>query len=518
MSTQQSKRFPDDDLPVGSVVDGEAIGANMAASFDVVVVGSGAAGSVAAHALAEAGLEVAIVEEGPWVKTRDVREDVYGTFDRAMRLKGMQVLQGRAFVPMLQGRCVGGSTFVNSAIAWRAPEDVFDDWGARFGVPLTLKDLEPDYDALERDLSVREVAPGALGENNRLFIEEAKRHGFEAAPMRRYDKGCTGSGMCITGCPSGAKQGMSVTYVPWALRTGRARIYTSCRVERVELRGGRAVAVRARAATGHPVVLHARRAVLVAASTVQTPNLLRRSGVRAAALGHHFQAHPGLAVAGVFDRPIHMAFGATQGADSVHFRGEGFKLETISIPPDLVAARVPGVGQELAARLSQLGHVAIWSAQIRAEAEGTVRQGWGGVDRVRYTMTERDMRVTRRAVSLLSRMMIDAGAKEVWPGVFGTPSVLRSGDELRFVEEGPLDPRAYGFVATHLFGAARMGPDPRTSVVDLDFAVHGAAGLYVVDSSVFPTNLGVNPQHTIMAVSRLAARRLAERILSVNAA
>jgi choline dehydrogenase-like flavoprotein len=84
-------------------------------------------------------------------------------------------------------------------------------------------------------------------------------------------------------------------------------------------------------------------------------------------------------------------------------------------------------------------------------------------------------------------------------------------DEARTLEEGPLDPRAYGFIATHLFGAARMGSDPHSSVVNLDFEVHGARGLYVVDSSVFPTNLGVNPQHSIMAVARLAASRIAER-------
>ncbi len=522
MSTLQSDdrgkaeaRFPDDDLPEGSVVDGERIASSTGECFDVVVIGSGAAGAVTAHTLAASGLEVAIIEEGAWIKTRDVRDDVHSTFDRVMRLRGMQVLQGRAFMPMLQGRCVGGSTLVNSAIAWRAPEDVIDDWGARFGLggSITTAELEPHYTALERDLSVREVAPEAMGENNRLFIEQANKLGISAAPMRRYDRGCTGSGMCITACPTAAKQGMSVTYVPWALRTGRARIFTSCRVDHVELRGGRAVAVVARSPGGHRVVLSARHAVVVAASTVQSPNILRRSGIRASALGEHFQAHPGLAVGGLFDRPIHMAFGATQGAESIHFRKtDRFKLETISLPPDLAAARVPGVGAELADRLSRLGNVAVWAAQVRAEAEGTVREGWGGVDRVRYTMTESDMRAARKACALIARLLFEAGAREVWPGVYGVPSVLRSIDEVKRIEEGPLEPRSYGFIATHLFGAARMGPDPRSSVVDPDFAVHGVDGLFVVDSSVFPTNLGVNPQHTIMAMSRLAAYRLARRL------
>jgi choline dehydrogenase-like flavoprotein len=513
------RSFPDDELPAGSVIDGENIGSSIGESFDVVVVGSGAAGAVAAHELAASGLDVAIVEEGPWVKTREVSEDVHHTFGRVMRLGGMQLLRGRAYMPLLQGRCVGGSTLVNSAIAWRAPDDVIADWSSRFGLPISARALEPHYEALERDLSVREVSPAVMGENSRLFVEEAMKHGYEATPMRRYEKGCTGSGMCVTACPSAAKQGMSVTYIPRALRLGRARIFTSCRVIEVDVRGSRAAAVLARSATGHLVTLHARQAVVVAASTVQTPNLLRRSGVRSAALGRHFQAHPGLALGGMFDRPIGMAFGATQGAESIHFRKtDRFKLETISLPPDLAAARIPGSGAELAERLSRLSHVAVWAAQIRAEAEGTVREGWGGVDRVRYTMTPNDVGAARKAASVIARMMFEAGAKEVWPGIFGVPNVLRTIDEVRLVDEAPLEPRSYSFIASHLFGAARMGADPRSAVVDHDFRVHGVDNLYVVDSSVFPTNLGVNPQHTIMALSRLAAHRLAERIPRTRAA
>lgn len=514
----------DENLPTDSVVDGEALARSIGDSFDVVVIGSGAAGAVAAHTLAEAGLTVGIVEEGPWLRTRDVKTDVHTAFGRVMRGHGMQVLQGRSFMPLIQGRCVGGSTLVNSAIAWRIPEDVVDEWSAKFGLgdTITMRDLEPCFDVLERDLSVRSVDDGVLGENNRLFVEQAKKQGFAAAAMKRYDKGCKGSGFCLTGCPNGAKQGMSVTYVPWALRTGRARLFTSCRVDHVELRDGRACAVIAKSHTGQRVVLHARRAVFVAASTVQSPNVLRRSGVRSAHLGEHFQVHPGLALGGLFpdSRPIEMSFGATQGAESIAFRkSDRFKLETISLPPDLAAARIPGVGRELSERLARLAHVAVWAFQIRAEAEGTVREGWGGTDRVRYTMTENDLRIARKGAAHVARMLFDAGAREVWPGIFGVPSVLRSIDEVKLIDEGPLDPRSYNCIATHLFGAARMGVDASTSVVGTDFRVHGTHrdhGLYVVDSSVFPTNLGVNPQHSIMALSRLASLRVAEKLLDTR--
>jgi choline dehydrogenase-like flavoprotein len=503
--------FPDENLPADTVVDCALLATDVDDAFDFVVVGSGAAGSVAAHTLAKAGWSVAIVEEGPWVKTRSFNEDVLGTFRAALRDSGTQVLKGRVFMPMLQGRCVGGSTLVNSAIAWRTPEDVVDQWKKDFGLGdlVTMKALEPHFEALERDLNVHEVADEILGENNRLFLEMTGAKGIRATRMRRYERGCKGSGQCLTGCPSGAKQGMSVSYVPWALATGNARIFCSCRVERVDLSGGRAVGVTARGG-GKRVTLRARYGVVVAASTVQTPNLLRRSGLRARAIGLHFQVHPGAGAGGWFDRPIRMDFGATQGAESIALRAsDRIKLETIAMPPEAAAARVPFVGAEFSRRLARFDNVGIWVSNIRMKAEGVVDTAWDGRDRVRFTPTPEDMVSVRKALTTITHLLLDAGAKEVWPGVFGAPSAITSRDQVKAIEESSLDPRGYSFVATHLFGAARMGPDPRISAVGLDFATHEAKALYVVDSSIFPTNLGVNPQHSIMALARMAATRLA---------
>lgn len=183
------QHFADEDLPDGSVVSGSGLKRDVNDEFDFVVVGSGAAGAVAAHTLAAAGWSVAIVEEGPWRKTRDFNDDVRGTFRKTLRDHGTQVLKGRVYMPMLQGRCVGGSTVVNSAIAWRLPEDVVDEWrtGHGTGDLISMKSLEPHFEALERDLNVHAVLDEVLGQNNRRFIETAKgarrpRHAH--APLR----------------------------------------------------------------------------------------------------------------------------------------------------------------------------------------------------------------------------------------------------------------------------------------------------------------------------------------------
>jgi choline dehydrogenase-like flavoprotein len=515
--------FPDEALPEGSVVDGASLARDVDEVFDAVVVGSGAAGAVAAQVLASAGWSVALVEEGPWIKTREFHDRVYDAFKRMYRDSGTQVIEGRSYIPLIQGRCVGGSTVMNSAIAHRTPDDVLADWARRFGLGASIdaRALEPHFDAIERELNAGPVDDEALGDNSRLFLARAQVAGLSPRRMTRYERGCRGSGQCVTGCPTAAKQGMNVSYVPWALSAG-ARLFSSCRVDRVETEGARAVAVLGHTTGADRILRHAhvrrevrlraRRAVIVAASTVQTPNILRRSGLRGRALGRHFQCHPGLGVAGVFDEPIGLSLGATQGAESLALRtSDRIKVETLSMPPELAAVRVPGVGRDLMHRLGMFAHLGMWAIVLRAEAEGTVgAAGWGGKggDRVKFSLTRADLERSRKGVALLARMMFEAGAREVWPGVFGLPSVMRSIDDAKRIAEGPLESRAYSFIATHLFGAARMGIEPRASVVGPDFQCHEVRSLYVVDSSVFPSNLGVNPQHSIMAMARLAASRM----------
>lgn len=510
--------FPDDQdrLPAGSVVDGQLLSEDLDDVADYVVIGSGAAGAPSAQYLASCGYSVIIIEAGPWVRTREFGVDVYPAMKKMFKQMGTSMAAGRAMFPVLQGSCVGGSTTINSAIAWRSPERVIDRWRVNYGIQdaITNRMLEPHYQALESELNVRSVDDGILGNHNSLFEDAATALGIKAQRIQRYDGGCDASASCLTGCRTGKKLGMNVTYVPEALHSG-GKIYTGTRVESVETRYGRAIAVRAKFKNGGSLFVHARRGILVAASAVATPGILRRSGVRSAALGKHFQAHPGTSLTARFDREITMDFGATQGVNSTHFVDtDRYKIEALSLPPEILSLRIPSVGPELMRQLADYKHLLNWAIVVRAEAEGSIGTLFGE-DQIHYTPTVTDMARLRKALRVVAEMMFAVGAKEIFPSSHGIPS-LHSADDLHKWDDASLDPRAYTLMASHLFGSTRMGKDPSKSVVGLDFQVHGTRGLYVVDSSVFPTNLGINPQHTIMAVARLAASRIAERPLPVR--
>lgn len=475
---------------------------------DFVVVGSGAGGAAAAVVLARAGYRVAIVEAGPWRAPEDYPYSTYGTMRDLFPDWGTLVTQSRALWPIVQTSGVGGSTVANSAIVVRTPGDCFERWQREYGIE--ARELEENVwrhqDRIEHELYATEVPPDARGFSNVMAMDAADKLGWSSHYMVRYVKDCEGSGQCLQGCKRGRKQSTNLNYVPEVLERG-GHILSCAPVKSILLDGSRAVGVTGRFRDpetrkfGARFTVRARRAVVVGASATQSPVLLANSGVRSRALGTLFRSHPGTGAFGVYDQVVDQNLGATQGWASTAFRVDpGLKLETLSLPPEMVAGRMPGGGTELVRRFREFRHLAMWVAAVRAETVGTVKPNLFGKPVVKYVLDEPDMRKLRKGLSFVARMHFEMGARAVICGVHGLPYKIGP-DELRLIDEGPLDPRAYVGILSHLFGGCPMSSDPRQGVVDGRGKVHGMEGLYVVDASAIPTNLGVNPQHTIMGLA-----------------
>jgi len=153
---------------------------------DVVVVGSGAGGATAAATLAEAGLDVVCLEEGGYYRTADYSADIPSMLRTLMRNGGATATMGRAQVPYLEGKCVGGSTVINGGMCWRTPEKILHTWAQERGLPELAPDrLEPVFDEVERIIHARYQDAGSEGENNDVFREGVMLLGWKLSKNKR---------------------------------------------------------------------------------------------------------------------------------------------------------------------------------------------------------------------------------------------------------------------------------------------------------------------------------------------
>ena len=349
---------------------------------DFVVIGTGPSGATAARVLTDAGFQVAMIEEGRWVKGEEFDGSSFTAQKKCYRELGTVAAMGKNMIPIIQGRCVGGGSVINAAIIWRMPEDVFERWQTEFLISdnaLAWKEMEKAFEVLESDLHVKPVSAEVMGRNNSRLLDGANKLGLESRIIPRNERGCQGLAQCTSGCPINAKMTTELTYVPWSMEKG-ARLYHSCRADRIQVEQGRAKAVLARfedPLTGEPrgtLTIHAKKGVVVCATPIQTPCLLSRSGIGKTSghLGRHFTGHPGAGLICIYPDEVRLWEGATQGWDSEHYRKDWkVKFEALGMHPDLLTSRIPGIGAEFKKNVLEAGRMGNVGCAIVCQSEGT---------------------------------------------------------------------------------------------------------------------------------------------------
>ena len=503
----------------GAMVTGGEVTGDLSVDCDVVVVGSGAGGATMAVELAEAGLDVVIVEEGGYHPTESFTADTLRALRTLYRDAGGMAI-GRPSVAFAEGRCVGGSTVVNGGMSWRTPAGVLERWSAREGVlEISEQEMEPFFARAESRHSVGLQDPETIGRDSELLQAGAAARGWAIVPNRRNQLHCAGTNNCNNGCPTGAKRSMLVTSVPRALALG-ARLYADCRVDRVT-RAGRAVT----GVTGHFVRPGGRpggrpgaaltvraAAVIVAGGAIQTPALLARSGVRSASgqLGRNLSLHPNATVVAFFDEDVTGWHGVHQAFQIREFTAEGLILTATNLPPAALAGLLPAYGRELGELMSDYNRVVTAGPLVTDTGTGRVRNMPRLGTQVFYQLTDADAARMIRGVELTADALFAAGARRMLLPFDGAPEV-RSVAQLRDLLARPVAKRSIRVYSIHLMGTARMSEDPRRGVTDSFGAFHGVPGLYVADASLFPGPVGINPMETVIALAMRNARRLIDR-------
>lgn len=488
---------------------------------DVVVVGSGAGGMVAATVLAESGLSVIVLEEGKHVPAR-----VHGRMRQSQSLRHLWREGGASFaiglggtpaVNVAVGVGVGGSSILTGGVCLRVPESILDEWTCELGLTeLGPEGLDPHYSEVERAIHVETVPIEMRSRGVELFGLGNDRLGRPPLKaLTRNTKGCRGHGRCNFGCPEQAKLSVDLSYMPRLFAAG-GQLWSDCLVQKILHRGGRAYGVRGRLFNGENRTRGDRfevraKIVIAACGGFHTPLLLKSSGLApfGGHVGENLTLHPACRVFARFDEEVRGWSGAMQSAYTDAFEHDRLTLMALFIPASVIAATMPGAGPELAERTEQIANIAMWGVMVHDDGPGTVRRGLGREPIVTYRMSARDKAALRRGMRIVAETFFAAGAREVYLPVLGAAPF--DADALRRFDLDRVPGSRIECGSQHPLGSCQMATTASRGAVDPEGKLFDTDNVFVADGSVLPTSLGVNPQLTIMAMATRIAQRVRDR-------
>lgn len=522
-----------------------------ALSADVVVIGAGPTGAALTWKLAELGVDVLCLERGERFNYGSVARD---NPDYDLRRRGPlnanpNLRRGPSDDPIddhdtpikpMIGNAVGGGSIWWSSHVPRFRTDDFDV-RTRFGVaedwPLSHAELDRHYAENERMIGAAFVAGDPtgpvraadglplppIGAQGRKMAAAFDRLGWHWWPVDLVNGStadtdvCDHIGPCDLGCPARRRQSADTIYINAALAAG-ARLATGIQVQRLEHDAvGRVSAAQVIGPDGPQRITG--RIFVVCANGIGTPHLLLLSasdrfpqglGNGSGLLGKGLMLHPYGRVDGKFDDPLgFMAPGETAGIVSFEFqetrpeRGflRGCKLQVAPGPGPLALAHGAPNGQPLP-----------WGADHHAALAAQFDR-WCGVTVCAEDLPEDDNSVTLsnrlrnrhgQPAAKITYRVSDNSRRILDHGIGRAEQLLREAGAVS-IHVTPLRDQA-GF---HLMGTARMGTDPRRSVVDNSGRSHDVENLFIADSSVFVTSSVCNPTATAQALALRTAGTIA---------
>jgi choline dehydrogenase-like flavoprotein len=479
----------------------------------VLVIGSGAGGAVTALELARAGLDVCILEEGSRWDLKSYGRGSVDAMRHLYRRRGMTPILGAVPMGYVEGACVGGSTEINSGFWHRTPREVLLRYKAQFDLQNASADeLSPHFSFAEGLLDVG-LYDGPLPKSTDVFARGIRAMGWAAQEVPRAAPGCQSTNACATGCPTGAKQGMSRAVIPAAEAAG-ARLVPNCSVRLLLLRGDRVTGVLAelrRDDGQRELVRIDADHVFVCAGPTEGPALLRRSGIKRH-VGDSLRLHPMLKVAAEFPERIDAQESVLPLLQVKEFWPE-ISLGGAFFTPGHLSLVLSENWRETSRQMGHYRNMATYYVAVRGSGRGSVRPsliGDGGPI-VRYELSEEDAINLSKGLARLATLLLAAGASQVHPTVHNLPTIRNEVEAVRWLDER-IPRSALSLTTVHAFSSCPIGERQDRCAANSFGKVFRYENLYVNDASMLPDSPGVNPQASVMALARRNAVHFRESL------
>jgi choline dehydrogenase-like flavoprotein len=482
---------------------------------DVVIAGSGAAASILAKGLAEAGRKVLLVERGYYEVPETYTENEMEMVSRLYHDGAIQAARDFRFT-VFQGSCVGGSTVLNNAVCFKMPSSVLNRWNDPAGLNAGL-DKKGVMESMDRvwdlmgvkymDEKIIRLNPGGY-----LFSEGCKKLGYASAPnvtdsVSANISNCVGCGYCNIGCTYNRKLSMILTVLPDAQQKAgadRFRILAGCEIVKLQRKGNRIDYAEGEFFNRRKVKIKGKTFIL-SAGAISSSIILLKSKLGVKNVGEKLSFNIGSQLTAAFPHKVDSYDGLQISHYMKNSPDTGFVMESWYNPPMFQSTAMPGWFENHFNNMRRYDRLACVGILAGSESNARIRTAGLTGREIEYTPTKKDFRTLLSGIELAGEIMLAAGAESVMPNTFRYHE-FKSVEELRRLKDLVNDSSEITLGTGHPQGGNVIASSPDKGVVNPEFKVFGYDNLFVCDASVFPSSVGINPQLTVMGLADYAVQ------------
>jgi choline dehydrogenase-like flavoprotein len=516
--------------------------------IDVLVIGSGPAGSVVAHELQKKNLKVLVVESGPLV--------IPGAIDTTSNPRFMESqsprLSENGSIALLNGEVVGGGSSVNLDMSFPPTMDIirhrFHQWRQEKLISDNLwtdEEIDQAYSWVKSIFEPRVVGFDEINENNKVLMRGAKKLHI---PYRRYELNHYLPGLSPHAVYD-KKSSFEKLLMPSMLRRHNpVSLLSNCRVTKILIKNGQASGVECLYSPkdfgqgiindlygfgikpNTKITIQAKHIVL-AAGTLGSSLILLNSEINNPNIGKGFIAHPFISLMGKFDRDIHANIGEPSTIYIDHYMPtdatpdrDGYLLETGIGRLNLWALLIPGLPHQMRDYFADISCVGGFSVMITdtPNSENRIKIDKDGQPKIHYHLSDKDRDRLIEGVKTSVKILFAAGATEVSFNSFEYPLFQAGGPRSNTITPSMnleeifknfhITPNQTSLLGAHMMAGNKIGVDQKSSVINDKYQVWNTNNLYVVDSSIFPSSVGANPMQTIYTCAKIFADKFIKNL------
>lgn len=471
----------------------------MSYNFDTIIIGSGVGGALAANRILMKKEKVLLLEAGSNFSVKDsVSDSIFNYYWNG----GAIPLFGPFTCLFGQAKVFGGGSVINGGLIWNLPEKIRTKWANLLpNSVFNLPEWRMTEEKIKNELNVSLNHSSYLKGNNasKLLVKEAINKNINVVKVPRAISNCKNLNRCGSGCTLNAKNTVDVVYLKdqFNLHVKKDSIVYKI----IKSNDGWKVKYYQKDIKKN---IYAKKVVLAAGAT-ESANILRTSGLSNNA-GKYFQFHINFKVLAKFKSSIDASNGTILTHQIQEYMDEGILMMSSNHKKPYLATSLAHVPHEKFQQYMKISdNVGIYTIQIRPDVKASINKLFGQTFGF-WQWTKNSFARTKKGIEILAKLLLSAGAEEIILPIKNQYKIIKNTNELSQCLKNVKENQLIG-LSVHGMSACKMGDSPKNSVVDLKGQVWGKKNLYVLDSSILPTNIGESPQGAILTTIDLIIKK-----------